>query len=176
MHGIILNLLRNSVLQLSTRTLYYSSCMHWCQLATVPPSNSCKWHTETWEGWLSQTLRHLKTRMHSSLSSIGFAYVPGQQTDPPSGGQSWIRSFVNYVHKHEKRLLSRRGWNPKTRQYRFLTQSALNHCCWRTKKYKQKKTTHKPSPKVQCTCGCYALWDTNPPARDNLGAGYYQEN
>jgi hypothetical protein len=34
---------------------------------------------------------------------------------------------------------------------------ALYHCRLRTKKYKQERTTHPPSPKVLRTCGCYAL-------------------
>ena len=66
-----------------------------------------------------------------------------------------------------------RGRNPKTLAVPFLTQLALYHCCLRKKKDKQ-RTTHPPSPKVLCTCGCYALWDTNPPAY--LGVGNYQQN
>jgi hypothetical protein len=36
------------------------------------------------------------------------AYITGRRTDPPSGGQSWIRSSVNHVnYKHGNTIAAR---------------------------------------------------------------------
>jgi hypothetical protein len=83
-------------------------------------------------------LHHVRTGFTLTERAVSIAYVLGQRTDPPSGGQSWIQSFCekieSEVRKHDCCHIED-GIQEKTMQYHFLTQLALYHCCLRTKKY-----------------------------------------